>query len=132
MMLVIATQDLENYGAHAWDGVGACPQYWKAKGGSEIKITGIPNGVDPEEVLAMVRDDIEMNTEYFQTTIIGWSVEADGWISSFELSQLEYEGEIRFPEPEIEYSDLEARYTDPQQFAEQSADADAEYYGQIG
>lgn len=31
--LVIQTQYRENYGAHAWNGVGACPQYWKNKGG---------------------------------------------------------------------------------------------------
>ena len=32
--VVIATQYLENYGAHDWDGEGVCPQYWKPKGGS--------------------------------------------------------------------------------------------------
>jgi len=31
--LVIWTQYRENYGAHAWDGEGECPQYWKNKGG---------------------------------------------------------------------------------------------------
>jgi len=33
MLLVITTQLQENYGAHDWDGQGACPQYWKFKGG---------------------------------------------------------------------------------------------------
>lgn len=34
--ICIATyQYFENYGAHAWDGEGECPQYWKAKGGHE-------------------------------------------------------------------------------------------------
>jgi hypothetical protein len=33
MKLVIYTQFEENYGAHDWDGEGACPQYWKPKGG---------------------------------------------------------------------------------------------------
>lgn len=33
--LVITTQILENYGAHAWNGEGECPQYWKFKGGNE-------------------------------------------------------------------------------------------------
>ena len=42
MMLVIQTQTQENYGAHDWDGVGACPQYWKFKGGSEYKVIGMP------------------------------------------------------------------------------------------
>ena len=35
--LVITTQVYENYGAHNWDGEGECPQYWKAKGGSEYR-----------------------------------------------------------------------------------------------
>jgi hypothetical protein len=106
MMLVIATQDYENYGAHDWDGRGECPQYWKAKGGSEYKILDIPARVDPEEILALVRDKIERRDDYFHTTIIGWSTEADDWLSSFELSQLEYDGEIQHPEPQIEYKDL--------------------------
>lgn len=28
----------ENYGAHAWDGKGECPQHWKNKGGDEVVI----------------------------------------------------------------------------------------------
>ena len=35
--IAITTQVYENYGAHAWDGKGECPQYWKAKGGSEYQ-----------------------------------------------------------------------------------------------
>ena len=34
MKLVITTQVRENYGAHEWDGQGACPQRWKCKGGN--------------------------------------------------------------------------------------------------
>ena len=34
MKAVIQTQIRENYGAHDWDGVGECPQYWKMKGGN--------------------------------------------------------------------------------------------------
>lgn len=34
MKLVIWTDFNENYGAHDWDGEGACPQYWKSKPGS--------------------------------------------------------------------------------------------------
>lgn len=34
MKIVVQTQFRENYGAHDWDGVGECPQYWKYKGGS--------------------------------------------------------------------------------------------------
>jgi hypothetical protein len=31
MKLLITTQYMENYGAHDWNGEGACPQYWKMK-----------------------------------------------------------------------------------------------------
>lgn len=103
MMLVIATQDYENYAAHQ----GFTGEfYWKAKGGSEYKVTGIPSGVDLEEVIELVRGEIEQNNEYFQTTIIGYGVQPDDYLSWFEKSQLEYEGEITHREPEIEYSDL--------------------------
>lgn len=33
--VVVMTQCAENYGAHDWNGVGQCPQYWKMKGGNE-------------------------------------------------------------------------------------------------
>jgi len=34
MKIVLDTQHRENYGAHDWSGTGACPQYWKSKGGT--------------------------------------------------------------------------------------------------
>ena len=129
MILVIATQDYENYAAHDWDGNGVCPQYWKAKGGSEYKITGVPEGADLEEIVDMVRSEIEQKNDYFESTIIGYGLEADDYLSWFEKSQLEYEGEITFREPEIAYSDLQSRYEDPMAYANDSADADAVYYG---
>ena len=126
MMIVIATQDYENYAAHqGFDGTF----YWKAKGGSEFKITDVPENVDMDEVVEMVRGDIERNDEYFQTTIIGYKCESDDYLSWFEKSQLDYEGSITFKEPVIEYSDLVARYTDPMEYADMCADNDAAYYG---
>lgn len=41
MKLAIYTQYMENYGAHDWDGVGECPQYWKAKGGSTYVVENL-------------------------------------------------------------------------------------------
>jgi hypothetical protein len=104
MMLVIRTQIYENYGAHNWDGTGDCPQYWKAKGGTEYKIIGIPLNIDFEDVVSIAA--VERNNDYIQETMIDWSVESDDYLSWFEKSQLEYDGEIQFPEPKIEYSDL--------------------------
>ena len=102
-MLVIQTQDYENYAAHTgFDGTFR----WKAKGGSEFKVTGIPVNVDPAEIVERVRSQIERNDEYFQTTIIGYGLEADDYLSWFEKSQLEYDGLIQFKEPTIEYGSL--------------------------
>lgn len=126
MILVIQTQDYENYAAHTgFDGTFR----WKAKGGSEFKITNVPADADLQEVVDMVRGEIERDDEYFQTTIIGYGLEGDDYLSWFEKSQLEYDGEIAFPEPEIDYRDLQSRYEDPRAYAEEAADADAVYYG---
>ena len=106
-MLVIQTQDYENYAAHqGFTG----EYYWKAKGGSEYKVTNIPSNVDLEEIVSMVRSNIEKDNDYFQTTIIGYGVESDDYLSWFEKSQLEYDGEIQFKEPEIEYSEINGAY----------------------
>lgn len=106
MMLVIQTQNQENYGAHDWDGTGECPQYWKMKGGSSYKITGVPLNIAYDEVVEMVRGDIEEANEYYRVDIVSWSVESDNYLSWFEQSQLEFEGEIPYPEPTIEYGSL--------------------------
>ena len=109
MMLVISTQVYENYGAHDWNGQGECPQYWKAKGGSEYKITDIPLNVDFEEIVTAA--NVEKNNIYIEESIVSWSIENDDYLSSFEKSQLEYEGEIVYKEPVIEYSDLAALHS---------------------
>lgn len=113
MMLVIATQVYENYAWNADGSIGTGENaYWKAKGGSEYKILGVPVGVDMEEVVSMIQSDIEKSNDYIQETIIGYNVQSDDYLSWFEKSQLEYEGEIEFAEPTIEYSDLVERYAD--------------------
>jgi hypothetical protein len=108
MMIVIATQDRENYAAHT----GFTGEYfWKMKGGSEYKITDVPLNIDYASVVEMVRGQIEdLTNDYFQTEIIDWSVESDDYMSWFEKSQLEYDGKITCKEPEIEYGELNARY----------------------
>jgi hypothetical protein len=104
MMLVIRTQFMENYGAHDWDGKGECPQYWKMKGGSEYKITGIPLNIDYQEVIAAA--GIEYSNEGAREYILDWSIEGDDYLSWFEKSQLEYDGSIACKEPVIEYNEL--------------------------
>ncbi len=105
-MLVISTQVYENYAAH--DGFTG-EYYWKAKGGSEYKVTNVPLNIDFNEVISML--NVERNNNYIQETIIGWSVENDDYLSGFEQSQLKYDGEIVFKEPEINYSELNERCT---------------------
>jgi hypothetical protein len=127
MILVIDTQYMENYGAHAWDGEGECPQYWKMKGGSSYKITNCPGNVDLDVIVDMVRGDIERSNDYCREYILGVHVEHDGWLSDFERSQQEYEGEITYPEPEFDYLDL--RMIEVNTYADSAADQDAVYYG---
>ena len=108
MMLVIRTQYMENYGAHDWDGTGQCPQYWKMKGGSEYKITDVPLNIDYQEVVSMA--NVETDNEYCREYILDWSMESDDYLSWFEKSQLEYDGEITSKEPIIEYSELNGAF----------------------
>jgi hypothetical protein len=49
-----------------------------------------------------VRGDIEENNDYFRCQIIGWDIVADDFMTEFEKSQLEYEGEIRYPAKVLE------------------------------
>ena len=104
MMLVISTQVHENYGAHDWDGNGTCPQYWKAKGGADYKITNIPLNIDYLEVVALA--GLEGGNDFFREEIIDWKIEGDDYLSWFEKSQLDYEGSITHKEPTIDYSIL--------------------------
>jgi len=98
--LLITTQVYENYGAHDWDGVGECPQYWKAKGGNDYVVKRINVNKVTETVMAL-RGQIEQDNDGFRETIIGWEVVANDYLTEFEKSQLEYEGSIRYPAKEL-------------------------------
>lgn len=97
--LLISTQYYENYGAHDWEGVGECPQYWKAKGGSEYVVKKFKG--DPTTVVMCLRGQIESDNEHFKENIIGWEIVDDDYLTEYEQSQLDYEGEIRFPAKEL-------------------------------
>ena len=98
--LLITTQVYENYGAHDWDGAGECPQYWKAKGGSDYVVKNVNVNTVTETVMAL-RGQIEQDNHAFREKIIGWEVVANGYLTEFERDQLEYEGKIRFPAKEL-------------------------------
>ena len=99
--LLITTQVYENYGAHDWDGVGECPQYWKAKGGSDYVIKKFKDLNKVTETVMALRGQIEQDNEGFRETIIGWEIVANDYLTEFEKDQLEYEGKIRFPAKEL-------------------------------
>jgi hypothetical protein len=102
MKLLITTQLYENYGAHDWDGKGSCPSYWKAKGGNDYVIKDFRGGDEAATAMVMaVRERIEESSDYYQETIIGWDLVEDSYLTEFERSQLEYEGEIRYPAHEL-------------------------------
>lgn len=104
MMLVIDTQDRENYAAHqGFTG----EYYWKMKGGQSYKVINIPQDAEPAKIMEMFRGDIEdLDNNYFRSEIIDYNLRDDGWMSPFERSQLEYEGNITFAEPTIDYNKL--------------------------
>ena len=100
MQLLIETQIQENYGAHDWDGEGACPQYWKFKGGESYKFNLGNHGRSQEalaELVEFFRPEIEEDNDYYRNHIIGWEVVGDDHLTEFEQSQLEYEGKITYP-----------------------------------
>ena len=98
--LLITTQVYENYGAHDWDGVGECPSYWKAKGGSDYVVKKINVNKVTETVMGL-RSQIECDNEYYREHIINFEVVANDYLTEFEKDQLEYEGKIRFPAKEL-------------------------------
>ena len=99
--LLITTQVYENYGAHDWDGVGECPQYWKAKGGNDYVVKKFKDFSAVSETVMALRGQIECDDRFYRETIIGWEIVANDYLTEFEKDQLEYEGKIRFPAKEL-------------------------------
>ena len=99
MKLLITTQVYENYGAHDWDGVGECPSYWKAKGGSDYVVKKFRG--DATTAVMALRGQIEQDNDAYRESIINWEVVADDYLTEFEQSQLDYEGAIRYPAKEL-------------------------------
>jgi len=105
MKLHIVTQYMENYGAHDWDGEGQCPQRWKFKGGQDYFYPlGASSRSDEAvaEIVEYFRSTVEWSDVGSQQHIVGYAVVADDYMTEFERSQLEYEGEIQFPATQLE------------------------------
>jgi hypothetical protein len=109
MQLLITTQTQENYGAHDWDGTGACPQYWKFKGGIDYKYDLAGFRFESEfcdknlqMIVDSLRPQIEEDNDYYRNHIVGYEVVADDYLTEFEQSQLEYDGRITYPATRLE------------------------------
>jgi hypothetical protein len=71
MKLVIHTQFRENYGAHDWDGEGACPQYWKCKGGSTYIVETSLEQAQDAEFYDFVDSCIEYSNDSAEEFVLG-------------------------------------------------------------
>ena len=94
MKIVIQTQVRENYGAHDWDGEGACPQYWKFKGGDVYVVPNLTAAQAARVVevgIPTLTALIESRSEAFEEYILGYDVVEDSapvgepWETPFEL-----------------------------------------------
>ena len=99
--LLITTQVYENYAINADGtfGLGA-NAYWKPKGGCEYVVKNVDIS-DISDMIDIIVDrasaQIEAYTDSYRELVVGWSVVADDYLTDFEQSQLNYDGEIRFP-----------------------------------
>jgi hypothetical protein len=94
--LLIQTQVYENYGS-------ADEPYWKPKGGSDYVVKKFKALNKVTEAVMVLRSQIEQDNEFFREYIINFEVVADDYLTDFERSQWEYEGQIRFPAHELTY-----------------------------
>lgn len=72
------------------------------------KVTDVPLNIDYQDVVDMAR--LEGGNDYFCEYILDWSIESDDYLSWFEKSQFEFDGDITSKEPTIEYSELNGAY----------------------
>lgn len=71
MKLVIYTQIMENYGAHDWDGIGECPQHWKAKGGEVYVVENVATRQDADAIVEELLPLIESSSDSYMESIAG-------------------------------------------------------------
>ena len=99
MKLLITTQVYENYG-------DAQKPHWKAKGSEDyvvknFKTTRRSIAESATEAVMGLRSEIEQDSEYYREQIIDFSVVPDDYLTEFERSQLEYEGQIMYSPKEL-------------------------------
>jgi hypothetical protein len=80
MKLVITTQTRENYGAHEWDGQGACPQRWKCKGGNTYVVRDLTQTQADrvvEQGIPTITALLEEYTDGYEEYLLAYDVVAD-------------------------------------------------------
>jgi len=107
--LLIQTQVPGNYGAHAWNGKGECPQNWKAKGGEDYVLPGLishggalggglQGGMSALQALVEgLKPQVESNDRYYRETVVSWEVLADDQLTPWEANQLQFDGRVKYP-----------------------------------
>lgn len=104
MKILICTQYLENYGT-------ATDPYWKNKGGNEF-IVDLPEDFRQDHEMAEKKalmladalvDKIEYKNAFTEEYVVGISLVEDDFMTSFEQSQLELDGEILYPANRVSY-----------------------------
>jgi len=95
MEIIIFTQDMENYGAHTWNGEGECPQRWKYKGGSTYVIRNVDADatVDPLFLLRVENfmDTLRESNEYYRVIPLGYEI-----VDDYKASVDSWEREMAF------------------------------------
>ena len=118
--ILVSCQYRENYGAHAWDGEGKCPQYWKCKGGISFIVRNVPLQGD-DLITDVIMDTFTKANSHDATDLPTWSVltkDSDlsdlqrGKGSEYEWAKLlkEHQGNIGW---ERRYSGGEYSRTEP-------------------
>lgn len=103
MKIILYTQIHENYGAHDWDGKGECPQYWKAKGGSEYEVArtlSYNEALDSKLVKSLVdaaTSKINRRDDYFEEYVVDWEMLEDNLPTPYEKLQMEWDGRVSYP-----------------------------------
>lgn len=89
--LLITTQVYENYGS-------ADEPYWKPKGGCEYVVKNFEGDMD--DILSIGRR-VECDNEFYREYLLDWKMVKNDYLTEFEKSQLEYDGQILYPAKEL-------------------------------
>ena len=89
--LLITTQVYENYGS-------ADEPYWKPKGGCDYVVKNFEGDMD--DILSICRR-VECDNEFYREYLLDWKMVKNDYLTEFEKSQLEYDGQILYPAKEL-------------------------------